>query len=92
MGLDPAHTAQLRSTYIVDDAREFKLGVRKVAGLDAGAVPGYTALDARFGWRLQPGLELALSGHNLNGSHAEYGAIATRAEIPRTVALKLVWQ
>jgi iron complex outermembrane receptor protein len=92
VGLDPAHTAQLRSAYVFDDARELELGVRKVAALEVGKVPGYTALDARFGWRLQPGLELSLSGYNLNGSHAEYGGIANRSEIPRTVALKLVWQ
>ncbi|HEX9174477.1 MAG TPA: TonB-dependent receptor [Telluria sp.] len=91
-GLDPSHTAQLRSTWVLDDARDFELGVRKVAALAVGAVPAYTALDARFGWRLQPGLELSLSAQNMNGSHAEYGRVQTRAEIPRTVALKLVWQ
>jgi iron complex outermembrane receptor protein len=77
---------------VLDHTREFELGVRKVAALDIGSVPGYTALDARFGWRVQPGLELSLSAHNLNGSHAEYGRIQTRSDIPRTVALKLVWQ
>jgi iron complex outermembrane receptor protein len=89
---DPAHTLQLRSAYSLDDARELDVGVRKVAKLAGGDVPGYTALDARFGWRLKPGLELSVAGYNLNGSHAEYGAINTRAEIARTVAVKLVWQ
>jgi iron complex outermembrane receptor protein len=92
IGLDPSHTLQLRSNYTIDDRREFELAVRKVASLEDPAVPGYTALDARFGWILRPGLELSVSGQNLNGSHAEYGPVSTRSEIPRTVAVKLVWQ
>jgi iron complex outermembrane receptor protein len=82
----------LRSTYSIDAAREVELAVRKVGALDIGSVPGYTAVDARFGWRLRPNLELSIAGTNLNGSHAEYGGIATRSEVPRTVAVKLVWQ
>ena len=92
VGLDPSHVWQLRSNYSIDAAREFEVAVRKVDNLDSPAVPGYTALDARFGWRLRPNLELSVVGRNLNGSHAEYGGIATRSEIPRTVAVKLVWQ
>ncbi len=91
VGLDPSHVWQLRSNYSIDAAREFEVAVRKVDDLDSPAVPGYTALDARFGWRLRPNLELSVAGRNLNGDHAEYGGIATRSEIPRTVAVKLVW-
>ncbi|MGX4643903.1 TonB-dependent receptor plug domain-containing protein [Massilia sp. SYSU DXS3249] len=91
-GFDPSHSLQLRSHYSIDATREVELAVRKVGALDIGPVPGYTALDARFGWRLRPGLELSVAGVNLNGSHAEYGGIATRSEAPRTVAVKLVWQ
>ncbi|MGZ5200267.1 MAG: TonB-dependent receptor plug domain-containing protein [Telluria sp.] len=91
-GLDPAHTAQIRSSYSIDDARDVELAVRNVGALAIGPVPGYTAVDARFGWRLSPRLELSVSGQNLNGSHAEFGGIGTRIEVPRTVAVKLVWQ
>lgn len=91
-GFDPSHNLQLRSTYSIDSTREVELAVRKVGALDFGPVPGYTAVDARFGWRLRPNLELSLAGTNLNGSHAEYGRITTRSEVPRTVAVKLVWQ
>ena len=89
---DPSHTAQLRSTCNVADNQEFEVGLRKVGALANPAVPGYTALDARYGWRIRPGLELSLSGYNLNGSHAEYSALATRTEFDRSVAFKLVWQ
>lgn len=92
VGRDPAHTAQLRSTWVIDDARDVELALRRVGPLGNPQVPGYTAVDARFGWRLRPGLDLSVSGQNLNGSHPEFGAGATRIEIPRTVAVKLVWQ
>jgi iron complex outermembrane receptor protein len=91
-GKDPAHSMQLRSSYTIDDERELEIGVRRVAALDNPAVPGYTALDARFGWRVRPNVALSVVGQNLNGGHAEYGALATRSEIPRSVGVKLVWQ
>lgn len=92
VGRDPAHTAQIRSSYAIDDTRELELAVRNVGALAIGPVPGYTAVDARFGWRLSRTLELSVSGQNLNGSHAEFGPVATRMEVPRKVAVKLVWR
>lgn len=89
---DPDHSLQLRSSYSFDEQRELDVGLRKVAALDNPAVPGYWALDARFGWRLRPGLELSVVGRNLNGSHGEYGPLATRTELGREVGVKLVWQ
>jgi iron complex outermembrane receptor protein len=62
-----------------------------VARLESDKVPGYKALDARFGWRVRRNVELSLSGHNLNGAHAEYGPLVTRSEVPREIAVKLVW-
>jgi iron complex outermembrane receptor protein len=91
-GFDPAHTLQLRSSYNVDDAHEFELAVRNTGALALGPVPGYTAVDARFGWKLSNTLELSVSGQNLNGSHAEFGPVGTRIEVPRRVAVKVVWQ
>jgi iron complex outermembrane receptor protein len=56
-------------------------------------VPAYTAVDARFGWRLQPNLELSLTGLNLlDADHAEYGPIATRSRIPRSIFVQLLLQ
>lgn len=90
-GKDPEHTLQLRSHYAFDDRRELEVGLRKVAALENSAVPGYWALDARFGWRVAPGVEVSVAGENLNGSHAEYGVAGIRAEIDRRVGVKLVW-
>ncbi|HEX8615835.1 MAG TPA: TonB-dependent receptor [Telluria sp.] len=90
-GRDPSHTAQVRSTFILSDDKEIELAVRKVARLESDKVPGYRALDARFGWRVRRDVELSVSGNNLNGAHAEYGPLATRSEVPREIAVKLVW-
>lgn len=91
-GKDPSHTLQLRSHYNFDDTRELEVGLRRVAALSNPAVPGYWALDGRYGWRLQRNLELSVIGRNLNGGHGEYGPVATRTEVGREVGVKLVWQ
>jgi iron complex outermembrane recepter protein len=89
---DPSHTLQLRSAFSLAADKDLDLVVRKVGALANPDVPGYTAIDARLGWRLRPGMELALIGQNLNGSHGEYGPVATRTELQRAVGVKLVWQ
>ncbi|MES2322438.1 MAG: hypothetical protein V4633_09265 [Pseudomonadota bacterium] len=89
---DPSHTAQLRSTVNVADKQGFDVGLRKVGALANPALPGHTALDARYGWRIRPGMAVSLTVQNLSGGHGEYGALATRTGLDRSVALKLVWQ
>jgi iron complex outermembrane receptor protein len=92
-GKNPAHMWQLRSSLAVGQNRELDIGVRRVAALSNPGVPAYTAIDARFGWKLRPDLELSIIGQNLFGTdHAEYGALATRSEIPTGVFVRLLWQ
>jgi iron complex outermembrane receptor protein len=91
-GADPAYTAQLRSGYAFDSARELELAVRRAGATARPAVPAYTAVDLRFGWRFAPGMELSVVGANLNGSHGEYGVEGFRTEVGRSVGVKLVWQ
>jgi iron complex outermembrane receptor protein len=92
VGRNPSHTAQIRSTFSVAADKDLDVVLRKVGGLADPEVPGYTAVDARFGWRLNKGLELSVFGQNLNGGHGEYGPVETRAQLERTVGAKLVWQ
>lgn len=93
VGKNPAHTWQLRSALTIAANRDLDIAVRHVAALSSPDVPAYTAVDARFGWRLRPHLELSLAGLNLlDGDHAEYGPIATRSRIPRTVFVQLLLQ
>ncbi len=91
-GKNPEHTWQVRSTWNIAEDRELDFTVRHVAALQDPAVPSYTAVDARFGWQLQPDLELSVTGQNLLDSHAEYGPVATRSEIPRSIFVKLLWR
>jgi iron complex outermembrane receptor protein len=92
VGRNPSHTAQIRSTFSVAADKDLDVVLRKVGALADPDVPGYTAIDARFGWRLSRGLELSVFGQNLNGGHGEYAPVETRAELERTVGMKLVWQ
>jgi iron complex outermembrane receptor protein len=91
-GADPAYTAQLRSSHAFDGTREMEVALRRVGALGRPAVPGYTALDLRFGWRFAPGMALSVIGANLNGGHREYGVEQFASEVPRSVGVKLVWQ
>jgi iron complex outermembrane receptor protein len=88
---DPSHTAQLRSSYNIDDAREIDVTVRRVGEMPASRVASYTALDARFGWRVRPGLALSVYGENLNGGHAEFGSSTYWAEFERRVGVRARW-
>jgi iron complex outermembrane receptor protein len=92
-GNDPEHTQMLRSLLNFTDRHEFDLTVRHVSALPNPVVPAYTAVDARFGWRVRSDLELSLVGQNLfDPGHVEFGTPATASEIPRAVFLKAVWR
>ena len=91
-GFNPSNTWQLRSTLRLAPDRELTVVARHVAELTRHDVPSYTALDARFGWNIRPGLELSLTGRNLTGAHPEYGQRVHRSDLPRSIDVKLVWQ
>ncbi|HJV68670.1 TonB-dependent receptor [Ideonella sp.] len=84
-GASPASSWMLRSALDLGERVEFDLMLRHVSKLTSPAVPAYTALDLRLGWRATPALELALVGRNLAGSHGEFGDLATRTEFGRAL-------
>jgi iron complex outermembrane receptor protein len=87
---DPSHRWLLRSSLDLGPQAEFDLTVRRMGELPSPQVPAHTALDARLAWRPNPRLELALTGRNLGDrGHPEFGSVATRAEIPRSLLLSL---
>lgn len=88
---DPSHTLQLRSSFNLDDAREIDVTLRRVGEMPASRVASYTALDARLGWRVRPGLALSVFGENLNGGHAEFGSSTYWARFERRVGVKVRW-
>jgi iron complex outermembrane receptor protein len=81
---DPNHYWSIRSALDLGGGHEFDVALRHVGALSKPAVPACTAVDARHGWRVGPGLELSLIGQNLfDPRHAEFGSPATRSEYER---------
>jgi outer membrane receptor protein involved in Fe transport len=90
LGNDPDHQWLLRSSFTLDAGHEFDLLVRRIGLLPlqiAGtAVPAYTAVDARWGWRINRNVELSLALHNLfDRAHAEFDSPGTRGDYRRSV-------
>jgi iron complex outermembrane recepter protein len=91
-GRDPAHQWIVRSSLDLGRRWELDVGLRHVSALSAPAVPAYSVMDVRLGWRIQPGLELAIGGRDLfHDGHGEIGDIATRARIEPTAYASLRW-
>jgi iron complex outermembrane recepter protein len=83
----------LRSSHDFDGNKELDLTLRHVGALRSPAVPAYTSLDARIGWKVSPALELSIVGQNLlDASHPEFGSAASRSEFERGVFMKAVWR
>jgi iron complex outermembrane receptor protein len=93
LGNDPRNRALLGVGWDLSSTMEVDLQARYVGSLPTPAVPRYTAIDLRWGWRLRPDLELSLAVRSLNDPrHPEWGTGGVRAEIPRSVLLKAVWR
>jgi iron complex outermembrane receptor protein len=92
MGNDPAYQWMLRSSFDLPHRQEFDVTVRRVAELPVPVVPAYTAVDVRYGWMVQPNLELSVVLRNaFDPSHPEYEAAPGRSEIRRSALLQLKW-
>jgi iron complex outermembrane receptor protein len=92
-GNDPRHQWMMRSLLDLGRRVEADLMVRHVSALANAQVPSYYAVDARLGWRPRRDFEASLNVRNLfDPRHGEWGAAATRAEIDRTVFVKLLWR
>ena len=90
---DPDQWWTLRSSHSFAGRHELDLMVRRVGSLRLQAVPAYTAVDARWGWRLSREAELSLTLQNLlDREHAEFGAAAGRSEFGRSFFVKLLWR
>jgi iron complex outermembrane receptor protein len=89
-GNDAEHWWQVGSSYNITPRHELDIRVRRVGSLPSPHVPGYTAVDARLGWRVTRAAELSLSFQNLlDPGHPEWGASPGRAEVERAWFLKL---
>jgi iron complex outermembrane receptor protein len=89
---DPSHYWMLRSSWDIAAGQELDATLRYVGALARPAVPSYTAVDLRYGWRVNKDLEVSLIGRNLlDPHHAETGTAPGRHSFDRALLLKLVW-
>lgn len=94
-GNDPHHQFLLQSLVNLPGRVEFDSVFRYVDNLnqDGPSVPAYVSLDLRLGWHPGKNWEISLVGQNLlDRRHPEFGAPATRQEIPRSVYGKITWR
>jgi iron complex outermembrane recepter protein len=90
---DASNYWMLRSSHDFDGNKELDLTLRHVGALRTPAVPAYTSLDMRLGWKVSPALELSIVGQNLlDAAHGEFGAAASRSEFERGVFVKAMWR
>ena len=89
---DPDYQWSVRSSVTVRARHEFDATVRHVDNLPITPVPAYTAVDARYAWRVLSGFELSVVGQNLfDRSHPEFGTAATRSEFERSIFVQATW-
>lgn len=87
----PGYAAPARVADLTDLSLEQL--VRCVGSLPHPMVPGYTAVDARWGWKVSRDLEVSRTLQNLpDPSHPEFNATPGRSELERAFFLKLLWR
>jgi iron complex outermembrane recepter protein len=89
---DPDHFFSLRSSLDVGRNIEADVFLRSIGALPNPAVPAYTEVNARLGWRPSALVELALVGQDLlHDRHPEFGSPgALREEFQRSVRVAIV--
>jgi len=93
LGNDPQEQWSLRSSHDIGAAGQFDIAIRRVGALPLPQVAAYTAVDARFAWKVSPQLELAVFGQNLfDPRHVEFNAVPVASQIPRRVFLSATWR
>ena len=90
---DPRHMFKLRSYLSVGSRFEIDGFLRLVGSLPNPPVDEYAELDARLGYRVQPGWELALVGANLlHKNHLEFRGGTPPEFFERAVTLRSTWR
>jgi iron complex outermembrane receptor protein len=90
-GRDPRSSWRFRSSLDLPSNGELDVTARHVSALATPAVPSYSAIDIRYGWKPRAGMEISVIGLNLLGSgHGEFADVATRTEIGRGFFVKFV--
>jgi iron complex outermembrane receptor protein len=89
---DSDHHFLFRSSADLPRHFEFDSTFRYVSEIASQSLPGYAELDGRLGWHPGSGFEISLVGKNLlHPHHAEFGIVATRREIERSIGFNVLW-
>ena len=92
-GNDPQNQFLLQSIVDLPAHFQFDVVARYVDTLGNPNVPSYFTCDVRVAWRYKDRLEISLVGQNLwDNQHPEFGAAASRQEIPRSIYGKVTWR
>jgi iron complex outermembrane receptor protein len=90
---DPTHIVKLRSLINIGSRIEADGYLRYYSSLPMPPVDAYTELDARVGYRVRPGWELALIGSNLlHKNHLEFRGGTPPQVYERAVTLRSTWR
>jgi len=90
----PRNQFQVRSNFDLSRKVQFDAGAYYVGALRNLAIPAYTRLDARLGYRPWRDFEMSLTGQNLQrGRHAEFFTVPPyrNAAIGRSLIVTLTW-
>lgn len=92
-GNDPQQQFLLQSIVDLPAHFQFDVVARYVDTLRNPNVPSYISFDARLAWQYKDRLEISVVGQNLwDDQHPEFGAAASRQEIPRSIYGKVTWR
>ncbi|HEX6187630.1 MAG TPA: TonB-dependent receptor [Pyrinomonadaceae bacterium] len=95
-GRDPRHQFQLHSYLNLWRNLNFDTAVYRVSSLRSRQIPGYTRVDAKFGWRLGESLEVSGGVQNLlDKQHREFDgsdSLVLSSQVRRSVFGKLTWR
>jgi iron complex outermembrane receptor protein len=90
---DPRHLFKLRSYVDVGDRVEVDAFFRYVSMLPQPVVDAYAELDARVGYHIGPGWDVAVIGTNLlSPRHLEFRAGTPPQVYERAVTLRSTWR
>jgi iron complex outermembrane receptor protein len=90
---DPAHLWGFRTYIDLGRAAELDAMLRFASDLPSPAVPAYTELNVRLGWRVTPRFDLSVIGQNLlHDRHQEFAAGTPREYIMRGMHLRADWR
>ena len=93
-GQSPHHQLTVQSSVDLPGSLSLDCRVWYESALAFGPVPAFATSTIRLGWRMQPDIEMAVVGNNLDHAHhLEWvnGPFAS-IQIQRSVAVNLVWR